>query len=75
MSLYTFFENNVYKKLYMIEFCNDHNLPNLVGEKTCCKIPQNQICVDLSRVKDGKKVFKNRSGLSLSHKLITIREV
>ena len=30
--------------------CNGDNLPNLAEEKACCKISQNQICVDLLQV-------------------------
>ena len=35
--IYILWERSLYKKLVMIEFCNDYNLPNLVEEKTCYK--------------------------------------
>ena len=53
MSLYTYFGNNIYKKLVMTEFCNDYNLPNLTEKNAFYKIPQNQIRIDLSQTADG----------------------
>ena len=57
MSLHTFFGNKVYKKLGMTEFCSDYNLLNLAKEKTCYKIPEIQICIDLLQIADCQKVF------------------
>ena len=46
----------------MTEFRNDYKLPNLTDEeKTCYKISQNQICIDILQIIDGQKVFQTRS--------------
>ena len=46
----------------MTEFRNDYKLPNLADEeKTCYKISQNQICIDILKIIDGQKVFQTRS--------------
>ena len=46
----------------MIEFRNDYKLPNLADEeKTCHKISQNQICIDILQIIDSQKVFQTQS--------------
>lgn len=32
--------NNLYKKLVLIKFCSDYDLPNFAKEKSCDKYPQ-----------------------------------
>ena len=44
----------------MIEFCKDSNFPTPTKEKTCYKIPQNQICIDLLYTIDDQNVFPTR---------------
>ena len=50
----------VYKKLVMTEFYNDYNLPNLADDRTCCEIPQNEICIDHLQITYDQKVFQTR---------------
>ena len=55
MSLCTFLEthnHNLYKKLIMVEFCNDYNSPNFAEERPWCKIYPNQTYTDQLQITD-----------------------
>ena len=58
--IYILWERSLYKKLVMIEFHNDYNLPNLVEEKTCYKTRKTKFLFTFLQITVGVKYVQIR---------------